>query len=219
VTRSALTRHRAFQVMRTAKSLLIDLFRGRVVASINLRGLDRVIICTAVPGRILFRQAVTRFKKSGTSVPRVELTEMGPSMDLVPRRHRPASPDVAKAAYTQAAGAKQRKNVGSDSLVGTVGRVFVPRQEVGDMALRKPKGVKRQRREAAAERSAQKQAAGDRGGGGDEEGEEGGGRGGQKRRRVPEAPAAIAGYEHSPGNITAGKGLKKAKTVKRTKRD
>ena len=211
--------------MRTAKSLLIDLFRGRVVPSINLRGLDRVIICTAVPGRILFRQAVTKFKKSGTSVPRVELTEMGPSMDLVLRRHRPAPPDVAKAAYTQAAGPKQRKNVGSDSLVGTVGRVFVPRQEVGDMALRKPKGVKRQRREAAADRSAKKQAAGDRGGGGEEGGDDGEGGGGgsggsrQKRRKVPEAPAAKAGYEHSPGNITAGKGLKKAKTMRRTKRD
>ena len=205
--------------MRTAKSLLIDLFRGRVVPSINLRGLDRVIICTALPGRILFRQAVTRFKKSGTSVPKVELTEMGPSMDLVLRRHRPAAPDAAKAAYTQPAGAKQRKNVGTDSLVGTVGRVFVPRQEVGDMALRKPKGVKRQRREAAADRSAKKQAAGDARGGGEggEEGagEEGGGR--QKRRKVPAEAPAGPGYEHSPGNITLGKGLKKA--ARRPKRD
>lgn len=149
--------------MRTAKSLLIDLLRGRMVPCINLRGLDRAVICTAVPGRILFRQAVTRFKKSGTNVPRAELIECGPRMDLVLRRHRAAPPDAAKAAYKQPAPPKQRKNVGTDALAGTVGRVFVPRQEIGDMALRKPKGVKRQRREAAAERSAARQAAGDRG--------------------------------------------------------
>jgi len=151
--------------MRTAKSLLIDLLRGRVVPSINLRGLDRAIVFTAVPGRILLRQAVTSFKKSGTNVPRVELTECGPRMDLVLRRHRPALPDTAKAAYAQPAPPKQWKNVGKDSLAGTVGRVFVPRQEIGEMALAKPKGTKRQRRESAAERKAAKQAEGDRPGG------------------------------------------------------
>lgn len=29
-----------------------------------------------------------RLKKSGTSVPRMELVEVGPSMDMVVRRHR-----------------------------------------------------------------------------------------------------------------------------------
>ena len=56
------------QTLRTAKSVLIDFFRGRVVPNINLRGLDRVIICTAVGQRILFRQCAIRYKKSGSKV-------------------------------------------------------------------------------------------------------------------------------------------------------
>jgi ribosome production factor 2 len=47
--------------------------------------------------------------------------------------------------------------VGSDLLDGKVGRIYMPRQEVDKMALAKPKGLKRSRREAAAEAKAAKQ--------------------------------------------------------------
>jgi hypothetical protein len=50
----------------------------------------------------------------------------------------------------------QEKNVGSDLLEGKVGRIYMPRQEVDKMALAKPKGLKRSRREAAAEAKAAK---------------------------------------------------------------
>ena len=122
-----------------------------MVPNINLKGLDRVIIATAVGQRVLFRQCATKFKKSGTSLPRVELSEMGPRFDLVVRRSRDAPPDLRKAAFTAAPAPKKKKNVGDDTLIGKVGRVFVPRQEVDDIGLSKPKGVKRGRREAAAE--------------------------------------------------------------------
>ena len=147
--------------MRTAKSLLLDLFRGRVVPNINLRGLDRVMVFTAQPGRILMRQAVTVFRKSGSAVPRVELREMGPSADLVLRRLREAPLELRKEAHVEAKEPKRRKNVGQDSLVGTVGRVFVPRQEVDEMALTKPKGVKRGRRDSAVEDKKKRKAARD----------------------------------------------------------
>ena len=39
-----------------------------MVPNINLRGLDRAIICTAVGQRILFRQCAIRYKKSGSKV-------------------------------------------------------------------------------------------------------------------------------------------------------
>lgn len=48
----------------------------------------------------------------------------------------------------------QVKNVGGDMLKGKVGRIYMPRQEVDKMALAKPKGLKRARREAAAEAKA-----------------------------------------------------------------
>ena len=160
--------------MRTAKSLLTDLFRGRVVPNINLRGLDRVLIFTALPGRILLRQATTSFRKCGAAVPRVELAEMGPCADLVLRRLREPPLDLRKEAHVAAREPKRRKNVGTDSLVGTVGRVFVPRQEIGELALTKPKGVKRGRRDDAAAAKLGRRAAGaggepgDGGDGGDE---------------------------------------------------
>lgn len=54
----------------------------------------------------------------------------------------------------------QVKNVGGDMLKGKVGRIYMPRQEVDKMALAKPKGLKRARREAAAEAKAAKTANG-----------------------------------------------------------
>lgn len=56
--------------------------------------------------------------------------------------------------------AVQEKNVGTDLLDGKVGRIYMPKQQVDSMALAKPKGLKRERREAAAERKAAKQNAG-----------------------------------------------------------
>lgn len=41
----------------------------------------------------------------------------------------------------------QEKNVSTDILDGKVGRIYVPKQEVGTMALAKMKGGKRERRE------------------------------------------------------------------------
>jgi uncharacterized membrane protein YgcG len=166
------------QTLRTAKSLLLDFFRGRVVPNMNLKGLDRVIIATAVGQRVLFRQCATRFKKSGTKLPRVELEEMGPRFDLLVRRARDAPPELRKEANTAAAPPKKHKNVGEDTLIGTVGRVYVPRQEVDELALSKPKGIKRGRREKAAETKAAARLGGGRGGGGGEEEDGDGGEGG-----------------------------------------
>ena len=70
----------------------------------------------------------------------------------------------------------QTKNVGGDALDGKVGRIYMPKQDVNTVALAKPKGLKRERREAAQEASAakkQKRAA--EGGGGGSSGRDLGG--------------------------------------------
>ncbi len=46
--------------------------------------------------------------------------------------------------------------MGSDTLEGKVGHIYMPKQDVAGMALAKPKGVKRERRQAAADASAAK---------------------------------------------------------------
>ena len=57
--------------------------------NLNLAGLDRIYVCTAVSSnRVFLSHCALRLKKSGTVVPRMELVEVGPSMDLVVRRHR-----------------------------------------------------------------------------------------------------------------------------------
>lgn len=88
--------------LAAAKSLLLDLVRGQVVDSLNLAGLDRVLLVVARDDRkILLRQYSMKYKKSGGRVPRVALTEMGPSLDLGVRRCRLAPTDQMKEALRQ----------------------------------------------------------------------------------------------------------------------
>ena len=56
---------------------------------------------TALEGKLLLRQYRIALKKSGTRVPRVELQEMGPSLDLSLRRVREAPPDLMAEALRQ----------------------------------------------------------------------------------------------------------------------
>lgn len=134
------------------KEVLLDLLRGEVVENLNLVGLDRVYVCTAISSnRVFLSHCGLRLKKSGTKVPRMELVEVGPSMDLVVRRHRLPNDSLKKAAMKTARDQpkKKVKNVGDDAVEGKIGKIYIPDQKVGEMAvIDKSKGVKRERREA-----------------------------------------------------------------------
>lgn len=127
--------------MAAAKSLLLDLFRGRVVPAVNLvvreggrgrvegsrrrprhafphlpllpsppQGVDRIIVILAPGGRrLVVRQYSLALKKSGTRAPRVEAAEVGPAWSATVSRHRPAPPDLEKAALQRVAGAEKKK--------------------------------------------------------------------------------------------------------------
>jgi ribosome production factor 2 len=144
---------------RHFKELIVDFMRGEVVETINLQGLDKVFICFAVGEKVVFKHCAVRFKRSGTKVPRVELIEAGPCMDMVLRRNREPSDGLRKEAMRLAPKStkKKIKNVSTDSLAGKVGRMYVPSQDVGEMALSKMKGLKRERRDAAAAKAVSKQ--------------------------------------------------------------
>lgn len=144
--------------MIRAKSLLIDMFRGESqVTNLRLGGLELTLQFTAVGGgiksgpfRILFRSYRIITKKSdNVRLPRVELEEIGPRMDLSVRRTHLASDDLFKTACKQIKNAKRTekrktKNITEDGLGGTLGRIHVPAQNVGDGRLqtRKMKGLK-----------------------------------------------------------------------------
>ncbi|CAL0317067.1 unnamed protein product [Lupinus luteus] len=138
--------------LKHLKEVLLDLFHGEVVENLNLAGVDRAYVCSAVsPNRVFFTHCALRLKKSGTIVPRMELVEIGPSMDLVIRRHRLPNEGLRKEAMkiSREKPKKKEKNVKKDVLQGKIGNIYVPDQKIGEMALpNKSKGVKRERREA-----------------------------------------------------------------------
>ncbi|GAB4856404.1 hypothetical protein Ancab_014323 [Ancistrocladus abbreviatus] len=149
--------------LKHLKEVMLDLLRGEVVENFNLTGLDRIYVCTALSSkRVFFSHCALRLKKSGTIVPRMELVEVGPSMDLVVRRHRLPNEDLRKEAMKTAPEQTKKtvKNVKGDALLGKVGKIYIPDQKVGDAVLpNKAKGVKRERREAKLKNEALGHAA------------------------------------------------------------
>ncbi|KAL3523134.1 hypothetical protein ACH5RR_015968 [Cinchona calisaya] len=138
--------------LKHLKEVLLDLFRGEVVTNLNLAGLDRVYMCTTVSkNKVFFTQCAIQLKKSGTTVPRIELAEVGPSMDFLVRRHRQPDDRLKKEAMKSSPDStkKKEKNVSRDPIEGKVGKIYIPDQKVGSVSLpNKAKGVKRERREA-----------------------------------------------------------------------
>jgi ribosome production factor 2 len=79
----------------------------QVVENLNLAGVDRIYVCTAIsPTTVYMMHCALRLKRSGTSIPRMELVEVGPSMDLVVRRHRLPAASLKKEATKTADPAK-----------------------------------------------------------------------------------------------------------------
>lgn len=72
-----------------------DFYRGDAISSVNLAGLDHVVsISASQEGKIYFRVYLIHLKKSGTRMPRIEVEEMGPSIDFELRRFQLASKEV-----------------------------------------------------------------------------------------------------------------------------
>lgn len=133
------------EVYRTAANLIVDFFRGRVVDKINIQGLDHVIQLTVVDGVIHFAHYSVKLKKSGSQVPNIHLTEIGPAMDFTLRRSKLASEDLRKEALRVPVQLQptKKKNISKTGLNDTVGRIHVPNQEIDKIVTYKPRGLKR----------------------------------------------------------------------------
>lgn len=152
------------------KSLLISLFNGEVIDSICLNGLEHVIsvslsptpaaLTTASPEtttnlnlpKVHIRAYSTQLLPSGTRIPRVELTPMGPALDLVMRRHQDADTEMWKQAMkrpkvvkkdVESGLGKKRKNMEVDEMGDLRGRVHVGKQDLSKLVGKKMKGLKR----------------------------------------------------------------------------
>jgi len=127
------------------KSLLIDIFRGPSVNKVRLQGLEHILHFTALDDKVYFRSYRIVLNKSGTKNPRVELEEMGPSVDFVLRRTKLASDDLFKKASKVPYAVKKRKikNISHDPFGTKQGRIHMQKQELNKLQTRKMKGLKK----------------------------------------------------------------------------
>jgi ribosome production factor 2 len=158
------------------RSMLISLFNGEQIDGIHLAGLEHVISVSLGPvpatstapqttlgsssmsiddgplPKVHIRSYTIRLLASGTKIPRVELTPMGPFLDLVLRRHQAADPELLKASLKRpklakkdiATGlGKKHKNLEVDEMGDLRGRVHVARQDLSALQTRKMKGLKK----------------------------------------------------------------------------
>merc|ERR1739848_488457 len=118
---------------------------GEKTSNVRLQGLEHIIQFTVCDGKIHFRSYRTKLKKSCLKTPRVELEEIGPSLDLILRRTRLASDDVMKEALKQPKTLKPKKikNISHDNLGEKAGRIHMQKQDLGKLQTRKMKGLKR----------------------------------------------------------------------------
>ncbi|KAI0365164.1 Brix-domain-containing protein [Pilatotrama ljubarskyi] len=193
------------------KSMLMDFFNGEVIDSICLAGIEHVISISLGPTppslnaatttleassstaenpgslpKVHIRAYTIRLLASGTRIPRVELTPMGPFIDLTMRRHQEADGELLKQAMKRPKVRKQevekglgkkRKNLEVDEMGDLRGRIHVGKQDLSKLQTRKMKGLKAGRDDELMDVDVDEEDAGGSGGEAD-----GGQR--QKRRRT-----------------------------------
>lgn len=149
--------------------MLLDFFNGDVSDAICLTGIEHVISITLAPTppnlttdedtdadtknlpAVHIRTFTVKLFNSGTRVPRTELVPMGPSLDLVLRRHQPADSEILKQAMKQPklkkkdvekGLGKKRKNIETDEMGDVRGQIHLGKQDLGGLQVRKMRGLK-----------------------------------------------------------------------------
>ncbi|KAG0371683.1 MAG: Brix domain-containing protein [Linnemannia gamsii] len=134
------------------KSMLLDFYHGQTVNKVALAGLEYVISVTSgpmtsegKPGKIYLRTYTIVLKRSGVKLPRIELVEMGPSLDMTFGRMTEAKVDVWKQSLRvpKELKPKKKKNITKDVMGDTVGRIHLGRQDFDKIQTRKMKGLKK----------------------------------------------------------------------------
>jgi ribosome production factor 2 len=148
---------------------MMDFFRGQTVDKMELDGLQHVICVSAgeqvqdpsstkedLP-TIFFRVYLVRSRKvAGSKVPKIELEEMGPRMDMKLGRWQEANEDMMSQALkkpkdttvvyllgSRLMKVKTKKNVEIDTIGDTLGRIHVGQQDLRKLQTRKMRGLKR----------------------------------------------------------------------------
>ncbi|KAI8610610.1 Brix domain-containing protein [Chytriomyces sp. MP71] len=135
------------------KNSLIDLLgNGNGSSSadkVDLKGLEHVVSCTVDADKTVhLRNYMVVLKKSGTKLPKVELNECGPALEMKVGRTQFADTSVYKAALKvpKELQIKKVKNVERDEIGDKVGRIHMDKQDLSKLQTRKMKGLKRARK-------------------------------------------------------------------------
>jgi hypothetical protein len=140
------------QIYATLKSLFVDIFSGEEIRTIDVEGLQYLLMIAAGEPEagqnpvIHLRWYKVRTRKSGQKVPRVELDEVGPKFDFRVGRFREADAGVMKEALKRGKRpdeARTKKNIETDLVGDKMGRVHLGRQDLSMLQTRKMKGLKR----------------------------------------------------------------------------
>ncbi|XP_075975520.1 ribosome production factor 2-like protein Non3 [Anticarsia gemmatalis] len=153
------------QDLKRLKSLFTDFFHREKVETIRLQGLEHVLSFTATEGgNIYFRSYRILLKKSGQRTPRIELEEIGPSIDFKLRRTRLGSDDLYKEAcrVPQEAKTLVKKNISRDAFGSKLGRIHMGKQDINRLQTRKMKGLRKtpeEKKQMLMKRKKERQAA------------------------------------------------------------
>nr|POF26135.1 ribosome production factor 2 like [Quercus suber] len=138
-----------------AKSIFLDMFKGPDVSNVDVEGLQYMIHFSVdeeesenVKPMIHLRCYLLRTKKqNGSTLPKVEVEEMGPRVDFRVGRVKEADPEMLKEAMRKPKGqeAKTKKNIETDIIGDKIGRIHTGKQDLTQLQTRKMKGLKRSR--------------------------------------------------------------------------
>jgi ribosome production factor 2 len=127
-----------------AKNMFIDMFKGANPKGVALEGVEHTIVITETEcGKMLFRvYRIEKKRGESAAVPRVELVEMGPSFDFTVGRERlpdftlwkasmrkPTVLSTTSKSDTSKPKPKKNKNISTDGLGQTIGRIHLGRQD------------------------------------------------------------------------------------------
>ena len=147
-------------LFRTLRSLFLDLFQGEEIPSVDVAGLQTVLMIAAgesanstnidnpanKPVVHLRWYKVETTRSTSPKIPRVELDPVGPTFDFRVGRIREADASIMKEAMKHGRRpneAKSKKNVEMDLVGDKIGRVHLGKQDLSQLQTRKMKGLKR----------------------------------------------------------------------------
>lgn len=153
----------------TIKSIMLDLFQGEEISSIDVAGLQFLLMIAAgessngsadmddptnKPVLHLRWYKIRTLRSDNPKIPRVELDPVGPTFDFRVGRYREADASAMRDALRHGRRpneARTKKNIETDLVGDKIGRVHLGKQDLSTLQTRKMKGLKRGRADIEAD--------------------------------------------------------------------